>query len=102
MDLEGLEDVADFWDMKPDDEDDDWNIPITDLTRPRSPLQSGASTQKNTKPKEKAVQSLLHSADKGHHSRIMNTPMRDTQLRKRSDGKYECAVAIVIQCSVLT
>jgi len=102
MDLEGLEDVADFWDMKLDDEDDDSNIPIKDLTRPRSPLQSSSSTQKNIKPKEKAVQSLLHSADKRQQLRIMNTPTGDTKLRKRSDGKYECAVSIVIWCSMLT
>ncbi|OJA17319.1 hypothetical protein AZE42_04133 [Rhizopogon vesiculosus] len=91
MDLEGLEDVADFWDMKPDDdEDDDSNIPIKDLTRPRSPLRSSTSTQKNTKPKEKTVQSVLRPADKEQSSRIINTPVQDTGLRKRSDGKYDC------------
>ncbi|OAX41690.1 P-loop containing nucleoside triphosphate hydrolase protein [Rhizopogon vinicolor AM-OR11-026] len=93
MDLEGLEDVADFWDMKPDDDDDDGddsNIPIKDLTRPRSPLRSSTSTQKNTKPKEKTMQSVLRPADKEQSSRIINTLVQDTGLRKRSDGKYDC------------
>lgn len=97
MDLEGLNDVADFWDMKPDDDDDDdSNIPITDLTRPRSPLQSSTSRQNNTKPKEKTVQSVLRAVDKEQSSKIINTPVRNTEPRKRLDGKYECADSIVI------
>jgi hypothetical protein len=35
MDLEGLEDVADFWNMDIDDIDQE-NIPIKDLTVPQS------------------------------------------------------------------
>ncbi|KAG2349464.1 P-loop containing nucleoside triphosphate hydrolase protein [Suillus weaverae] len=63
MDLEGLEDVADFWDMGPDD-DDELNLPVKDLTRPRM--------------KEDSL-------------KMANTPVQDdTQPKKRSDGKYDC------------
>jgi ATP-dependent DNA helicase HFM1/MER3 len=79
--------------MKPDDDDNDSNIPIKDLTRPRSPLPTSSTlTQKNTKPKEKMTQSVLRPADKGQSSRIVNTSVQDTP-RKRSDGKYEYAVS---------
>jgi ATP-dependent DNA helicase HFM1/MER3 len=90
MDLEGLEDVADFWDMGPDD-DDELNLPVKDLTRPRSPLQSSTSVQKNTNPhKEKLPKSVSRSAPKGDSSRMAITPVRDdAQPKQRSDGKYE-------------
>jgi ATP-dependent DNA helicase HFM1/MER3 len=90
MDLEGLEDVADFWDMGPDD-DDELNLPVKDLTRPRSPLQSSISTQKNTDPhKEKTTKSVSRPALKEDSLRMANTPVReDTQPKKRLDGKYE-------------
>ncbi|KAG0697011.1 DEAD-domain-containing protein [Suillus ampliporus] len=83
MDLDGLEDVADFWDMRPDDDDDDLNIPLKDLTRPRSPLERSTPAQH----KEKTVQSISRPTEKG---RMVNTPMQDTQPKKRSDGKYDC------------
>ncbi|KAG2755826.1 P-loop containing nucleoside triphosphate hydrolase protein [Suillus brevipes Sb2] len=91
MDLEGLEDVADFWDMGPDD-DDELNLPVKDLTRPRSPLQSSTSVQKNTNPhKEKLPKSVSRSAPKGDSSRMAITPVRDdAQPKQRSDGKYDC------------
>ncbi|KAG1891431.1 P-loop containing nucleoside triphosphate hydrolase protein [Suillus subluteus] len=91
MDLEGLEDVADFWDMGPDD-DDELNLPVKDLTRPRSPLQSSTSAQKNTNPhKEKTMKSASRPTVKGDGLRMANTPVRDdTQPQKRSDGKYNC------------
>ncbi|KAG2041892.1 Sec63 Brl domain-containing protein [Suillus americanus] len=92
MDLEGLEDVADFWDMGPDD-DDELNLPVKDLTRPRTPLQSSASAQKkNTNPhKEKTAKSASRPTVKGDSLRMANTPVRDdTQPKKRSDGKYNC------------
>jgi len=96
MDLEGLEDIPDFWDMKPDD-DDESNIPIEDLTRPRNPLQSSTSRQNNTNPKAKTVQSILRTADEEHSSKIIHTSMRDTEPKKRADGKYKCAVSISIR-----
>ncbi|KAG1761698.1 Sec63 Brl domain-containing protein [Suillus occidentalis] len=91
MDLEGLEDVADFWDMGPDD-DDELNLPVKDLTRPRSPLQSSTSVQKNTNPhKEKIPKSVSRPTPKGDSLRVAITPMRDdAQPKKRSDGKYDC------------
>ncbi|KAG1756350.1 DEAD-domain-containing protein, partial [Suillus paluster] len=93
MDLEGLEDVADFWDMRPDDDDDDngLNIPLKDLTRPRSPPQSSISAQKNTKPhKEKTVQSVSHPPEKPESFGKVDMPVRDARPKNRSDGKYDC------------
>ncbi|KAG2147242.1 Sec63 Brl domain-containing protein [Suillus cothurnatus] len=91
MDLEGLEDVADFWHMGPDD-DDELDLSVKDLTRPRSPLQSSTSTQKNASPhKEKTTKSASRPTVKGDSLRMADTPVRDdTQLKKRSDGKYNC------------
>ncbi|KAG1778474.1 hypothetical protein EV702DRAFT_154436 [Suillus placidus] len=91
MDLEGLEDVADFWDMGPDD-DDELNLSVKDLTRPRSPLQSSTSAQKNTNPhKEKTTKSVSRPTVKGDSLKMANTPVQDdTQPKKRSDGKYDC------------
>lgn len=88
--MEGLEDVADFWDMGPDD-DDELNLPVKDLTRPRSPLQSNTSVQKKTNPhKEKIPKSISRPTPKGDSLRMTITPMRDdAQPKKRSDGKYE-------------
>jgi len=90
MDLEGLEDVADFWHMGPDD-DDELDLSVKDLTRPRSPLQSSTSTQKNASPhKEKTTKSASRPTVKGDSLRMADTPVRDdTQLKKRSDGKYK-------------
>ncbi|KAG1789378.1 uncharacterized protein HD556DRAFT_1446994 [Suillus plorans] len=91
MDLEGLEDVADFWDMGPDD-DDELNLPIKDLTRPRSPLQSNTSAQKSINPhKEKTMKSVSRPTVKGDGLSTANTPVQDdAQPKKRSDGKYNC------------
>ncbi|KAG1903838.1 uncharacterized protein F5891DRAFT_1208495 [Suillus fuscotomentosus] len=91
MDLEGLEDVADFWDMGPDD-DDELNLPIKDLTRPRSPLQSNTSAQKSINPhKEKTLKSVSRPTVKGDDLSTANTPVQDgAQPKKRSDGKYDC------------
>ncbi|KAG1754344.1 hypothetical protein EDB19DRAFT_1902496 [Suillus lakei] len=91
MDLEGLEDVADFWDMGPDD-DDELNLPVKDLTRPRSPLQSSTPAQKNTNPrKEKTMKSVSHPAVKGDSLRTVDPLVRDgAHPKKRSDGKYDC------------
>ncbi|KAG2146850.1 Sec63 Brl domain-containing protein [Suillus bovinus] len=91
MDLEGLEDVADFWDMGPDDEDE-LNLPVKDLTRPRSPLQSSTSTRNNTNHhKEKTMISISRPTVKGNDPSMTNTPVRnDAPPKKRSDGKYDC------------
>lgn len=88
--MEGLEDVADFWDMGPDD-DDELNLPIKDLTRPRSPLQSNTSAQKSINPhKEKTLKSVSRPTVKGDDLSTANTPVQDdAQPKKRSDGKYE-------------
>ncbi|KAG2362507.1 hypothetical protein BDR07DRAFT_1451114 [Suillus spraguei] len=90
MDLEGLEDVVDFWDMGPDD-DDELNLPVRDLTRPRTPLQS-TSAHKNTNPhKERTTKLVSRPTVKEDSLMIASTPVRDdAQSKKRLDGKYDC------------
>ncbi|KIJ69181.1 hypothetical protein HYDPIDRAFT_24034 [Hydnomerulius pinastri MD-312] len=75
-DLEGLEDVPDFWDMDVDD-DDTQGLSVMDLTIPRS---ADASARKSTIKTQSKLQS----------SPPVTQPKEGREPKKRPDGKYDC------------
>ncbi|KAF9227710.1 P-loop containing nucleoside triphosphate hydrolase protein [Gyrodon lividus] len=77
MDMEGLEDVPDFWDMSLDDEEEIQDPPVMDLTKPRGKDMNAPQTGAKTQPK-------LRSSSPVRQSKQEQDP------RKRPDGKYHC------------
>ncbi|KAF8844441.1 P-loop containing nucleoside triphosphate hydrolase protein [Paxillus ammoniavirescens] len=73
MDLEGLEDVPDFWDMNLDDEEELQDPPVIDLTKRHGKDINAPQAGVNTRPEARST-----------------PPKEEREPRKRPDGKYEC------------
>ncbi|KIK97520.1 hypothetical protein PAXRUDRAFT_10143 [Paxillus rubicundulus Ve08.2h10] len=77
MDLEGLEDVSDFWDMNLDDEEEFQDPPVIDLTKRHGKNMNTPQAGVKTRPKARLSSPARQSGE-------------EREPRKRPDGKYEC------------